>query len=106
MMLPTQRYVDLKNLSNLNLVVSNYINKTLSLQDDFVEKSQNNITNVLRLMIRKSNGLCKKSNDESVTEYTSKSSAANLKIEIDSLIEQLNKTVYNSNKSTVYVISC
>ena len=73
-----------------------FINKDPSFQDDFVEKSQNNMTNVVRLMIQKSNGLSTKSNlddDESEPKLTCKSSATTLKIEIDSLIEQLNKTV-------------
>lgn len=101
MMLRTRRYVSIKNWAGLYLEVSNYINKSFSLQDDFIEKSQNNITNVLSLMIQKSNGLSTRSNDETGPKYTYKSSATILKIEIDKLIEDLNKTVYNSSKSSV-----
>lgn len=78
-MLRTLRYVSIKNWAGSNLEVSNFIDKRFSLQADFIEKSQNNITNVLSLMIQKSNGLSAQSNDETEPKYTYKSSATILK---------------------------
>lgn len=60
-------------------------------------------------MIQKSNGLSKTSNlddDKSGPKYKCKSSATTLKIEIDSLIEQLNQTVCNPNKYKPIEIVC
>lgn len=65
----------------------------LMLQDDFIDKNRKDMPNVLLSMIQKSKTLSEISYSDFKHVRTSKTLASSLKFEIDTLIEQLKKTV-------------